>query len=139
MEDQLNEIRSQEQARVKQTILTHGSYLGIGLLAVGLAIYVCRTKLLTMTTDKRYCLKRKSRSETIQVTQDLAELGINLEVNPEREEGEREQQEATYTEDTLAPRTRCVRMLTSANSVSPGNVLMSTPTVRLPLQNLQPM
>ena len=139
MEDQLNEISSQEQARVKETILTHGSYLGIGLLAAGLAIYVCRTKLLTMTTRKRYCLRRKSRSGTTQATQHLAELGINLEVNPERGEGEREQQEATYTEDTPAPRTKSARILTSANSVSQGNVLMSTPPVRLPLQNLQPM
>ena len=38
LEDQLNETSSQEQARVKQTILTHGSYLGIGLLAVGMEI-----------------------------------------------------------------------------------------------------
>ena len=83
LEDQLNEISSREQATVKQTILTHGSYLGIGLLAVGLAIYVCRTKLLLMTTGKRYCLQRKGSSGATQATQHLAELGINLEVNPE--------------------------------------------------------
>ena len=30
LEDQLNEISFQEEARVEQTILTYGSYLGIG-------------------------------------------------------------------------------------------------------------
>ena len=92
-----------------------------------------------MATGKRYCLQRKSKSGTTQATQHLAELAINREVSPEREEGEREQQETTYIEDTPAPRTRSARILTSANSVSPGNVFMSTPPVRLPLQNLQPM
>ena len=139
LENHLNEISSQEQARVKQTILTHDSYLGIGHLVVGLAIYVCRTKLLAMTTGKRYCLQRKGRSGVTQATQHLAELGINQEVNPEQDEAEKEKQEATYTEDTPATRTRSTRILTSANPVSPGNVLMSTPSVRLPLQHLQPM
>ena len=139
MEDQLNEISSQEQARVQANVLTHGSYLGIGLLAVGLAIYICRTKLLAMTTGKRYCLQRKGRSGVTQATQHLAKLRINQEVNPERDESEREQQEAIYTEDIPAPRTRSTRILTSTNPVSPGNVLMSTLPVRLPLQNLQPM
>ena len=62
LEDQLNEISFQERARVKQTILTHGSYLGIGLLVMGLAIYFCRTKLLTMMTGKDIAYTEKISS-----------------------------------------------------------------------------
>ena len=52
LEEQLNEISSQEQrqSKIKQTVLTHDSRVGIGLLSIGLITYFGRAKLMTAVT-----------------------------------------------------------------------------------------
>ena len=50
LEDQLNEISSQEQGRAKQAVLTHGSYVGLGLISIGLLTYLGRVKLIAVMT-----------------------------------------------------------------------------------------
>ena len=64
LEDQLNEISSQEQRRAKQTILTHGFYVELGLLSIGLVTYLCHVKLIAVVRDWKVCLPRGGKAKT---------------------------------------------------------------------------
>ena len=65
LENQLNEISFQRRTRTKHMILTHGSYLGIGFLSMGLLAYLYRAKALAGATSFWHCLQGKSKQQTI--------------------------------------------------------------------------
>ena len=66
---------SQEQGRVKQTALTQGFYVGLGLLSIGLVTYLCRVKFMTIVTAWNFCPPRGGEAKTqsaIQVNEEQA-------------------------------------------------------------------
>ena len=77
LENQLNEISFQRRTRTRQMILTHGSYIGIGFLSMGLLAYLCRTKALAGATSLWHCLQQGSKQRTQKATRERQDL-INL-------------------------------------------------------------
>ena len=128
LEDQLNEISSQEHRRTKQTILTHGSYVGIGLLSIGLITYFGRAKLITAVTNWRPCPKRKGKAED-QPAIRLAEEPAGNQAADSHSDEFRIEQRCTTTTNTPAPKNRTAPISTSTSKAA----------TRLPAQSLQPM
>ena len=112
LEDQLNEVNSQEQSRSKQTILTHGSYVGIGLLSIGLITYFGRARLMTAVTNWRPCLQRKGQPEDQPAIRLAKEPSGNQAADSHSDEF-RIERRCTTTTNTPAPKNRTAQISTS--------------------------
>ena len=131
LENQLNEISFQKRTRRKQMILTHGSYLGIGFLSMGLLDFAGRAKILAGATIFLHCLQRKSKKRTLEIREHQGKQGISLEISINQNDARKEQQDketprtsvATSEANMPAPKTKAARPTLSA-------------AVQLPPQNL---
>ena len=128
LEDQLKEISFQEQRRTKQTILTHGSYVRIGLLSIGLITYFGRAKLMTAETNWSLSLQRKGKAED-QPAIRLAEEPAGNQTADSHSDEFRIERRCTTTTNTPAPKNRTAQINTSTSKAA----------IRLPAQSLQAM
>ena len=129
LEDPLNEISSQEQGRAKQTILTHGSNVGLGLISIGLLTYLCRVKLIAVVTAWKFCPPRGGKAKTQPSSQPNDEQATRQIADIHREEVRVEQQPVASTTHAPAPK----------NRTTPLDTPKAKATIQLPQQSLQPM
>ena len=129
LEDQLNEISSQEQGRVKKTVLTYGSYVGLVLISICLLTYLCRVKLIAVMTAWKFCPPRGGNVKTQSAIDPNDEQAARKTADIHQEEARVEQQPIISATHAPAPKSRATSLDNSKAKV----------TVRLPQQRLQPM
>ena len=129
LEDQLNDISSQDQGRAKQTVLTHGSYVGLGLISIGLLTYLCHVKLIAVMTAWKFCPPRGGEPKTQPTSEPNDEQAARQIADIHREEVREEQQPVASATHASAPK----------NRTTPFDTSKAKATIQLTQQSLQPM
>ena len=132
LEQQFHDFSLQRQEKANHSNLIHGSYAGIGILALLLLVYICHAKILIIVSTCWTCCHRKKSStghstiaKCVSSTFEELKPTTTLTMSDTPESPEPSQNTSTSTND-------------SKESIYSVMKPMSTPRISIPKQTLQP-